>query len=988
MKKHTLLLLLAFMLFTSATQGQNIGMYNFEEFDLAHKAGVPGVYKMFQDTTGVIWFGSTNGIYRYDGSRIYEFSAEQKTILGKTNYSFLQAKNGDVIIGSDYGVCRYSLKHNSVKLLVHLNRVFNDRSRFYPICFDEAGSLWFAASGKGIGVYADEKVIWMANPQEIPAESVSKISDVFFNQLTGDVYLAGYFNIQTVIFNIHSRTFKPDNLHPTGSFGVSKSKLYRVLSDKILSVDLVTGEKRTYTPSANQALTDNMLYSKSVFSDDEWLWVSLRDGIIPFSVRDGVYGKPFGYVGDTKCSVLRHISEVFKDKEGNIWICTETNGIKFLNQNHLRKFQYLRDLGSTNNIVMDITPVNDSLLLVCPLVDSPRLVNINTNSHRALFSTGSIGNSTFSATRISGNTILLLGQTGKVYSFETTTLKLKSVSTSISSIHKIIATPEADRLIISNTYKLYLCKFENGQIKVEKEMPFGYAAECIIYNPGTNHIYCSSQDNFTSVSLNTVTIDKTQKPAFGSFIDYAWDKDRTLWLATRSGLQHYNREKRLIESFNTTNGLNNDVVYGIRPNHDSTLLFLSTNLGISTFSIASKKIQNFTLSDGLLESEHNGGATASDARGNYYFGNIRGITVFNESISKQSQPAPFLIVQGIFVDDSSYLGNINPNFIKSIDLYPRNEAFGINFSLLSTSEPAKLIYSYKIEGIDNSFHRSAAATAIRISKPSPGVYTIILRGEISGGKLIEKRIQLVVHAPFYLKWWFLLPAILLFHFGVFLIVRQIIRNRLRKKQQEIDSQRLLYEQKSQIARELHDNVGARLSMMLNTVDWIGKKSQIEASDLSEIKENTKAVIQGLRDAIWVMDKTQITVEELFDKIKYYSHQICRNHPATILFNEVTHQPVILNTTQALNLFRIFQETINNALKYSEATQIEISLNYKGENGIVLSISDNGKGFDPGSVVSGHGLKNMQVRAQEINAGFVLQSAINEGTVISITLYIV
>jgi len=257
-----------------------------------------------------------------------------------------------------------------------------------------------------------------------------------------------------------------------------------------------------------------------------------------------------------------------------------------------------------------------------------------------------------------------------------------------------------------------------------------------------------------------------------------------------------------------------------------------------------------------------------------------------------------------------------------------------------------------------------------------------------GGKLIEKRIQLVVHAPFYLKWWFLLPAILLFHFGVFLVVRQIIRNRLRKKQQEIDSQRLLYEQKSQIARELHDNVGARLSMMLNTVDWIGKKSQIEASDLSEIKENTKAVIQGLRDAIWVMDKTQITVEELFDKIKYYSHQICRNHPATILFNEVTHQPVILNTTQALNLFRIFQETINNALKYSEATQIEISLNYKGENGIVLSISDNGKGFDPGSVVSGHGLKNMQIRAQEINAGFVLQSAKNEGTVISITLYIV
>jgi len=969
-------------------QGQDIGRYHFEEFDLAHKAGVPGVYKMFQDTTGVIWFGSTNGIYRFDGNRIYEFNAEQKTILGKTNYSFLQAKNGDVIIGSDYGICHYSLRYNSIKLLVHLDRVFNDRCRYYPVCFGDNGTLWFVASGKGVGMFSGGVINWMENPPEIPAESVSKITDAFYNHKTGDVFLANYLSTKTVIFNIRTHSFRIDSITGTVSFTRSENNLYRVHSNIILSVNLTSGENKSFLPQRHQLLADNILYSRSEIIDDKWLWISLRDGILPFNYRQSKFGVPFGYDGDTKSAVLKHISEVFRDKQGNIWICTETNGIKLLNQHHLRKFQHLIDFNSSNNIVMDIEPVNDSLILVCPLVETPRLVNIYTNNHKVLLTRGSIGNSSFTATRINKTTILLFNQIGNLYSYNTFSLQLNKQTIPISNILKIIATPQPERLLIYNAKQLYLCKYENGQIEIEKSMPLSFPAESIIYNPASNQIYCSTQEKFVQVNLNTLTIDNSQKPFSGSFIDYAWGKEKTLWLATRSGLQHYNREKRLIESFNTTNGLNNDVVYGIRPNHDSTMLFLSTNLGISTFSIASKKIQNFTLSDGLLESEHNGGATASDARGNYYFGNIRGITVFNESIIKQSQPAPFLIVQGIFVDDSSYLGNINPNFIKNIDLYPRNEAFGINFSLLSTSEPAKLIYSYKIEGIDNSFHRSAAATAIRISKPSPGIYTIILRGEILGGKLTEKRIQLVVHAPFYLKWWFLLPAILLFHFGVFLVVRQIIRNRLRKKQQEIDSQRLLYEQKSQIARELHDNVGARLSMMLNTVDWIGKKSQIEASDLSEIKENTKAVIQGLRDAIWVMDKTQITVEELFDKIKYYSHQICRNHPATILFNEVTHQPVILNTTQALNLFRIFQETINNALKYSEATQIEISLNYKGENGIVLSISDNGKGFDPGSVVSGHGLKNMQVRAQEINAGFVLQSAKNEGTVISITLYIV
>ena len=183
MNKLTLLLVSFFVLLILTSQGQNIGRYNFEEFDLAHKAGVPGVYSMFQDTTGVIWFGSTNGIYRYDGSRIFEFDQEQKKLLGKTNYSFLQAKNGDVLIGSDYGLCRYSIKFNTVQLLVHINRVFNNRSQYYPVCFDEKDQLWFVVSGIGVGMYNGNKVTWIESSQKMKAEF--KISDSFFNTKTG-----------------------------------------------------------------------------------------------------------------------------------------------------------------------------------------------------------------------------------------------------------------------------------------------------------------------------------------------------------------------------------------------------------------------------------------------------------------------------------------------------------------------------------------------------------------------------------------------------------------------------------------------------------------------------------------------------------------------------------------------------------------------------------------------------------------------------------
>jgi signal transduction histidine kinase len=549
-------------------------------------------------------------------------------------------------------------------------------------------------------------------------------------------------------------------------------------------------------------------------------------------------------------------------------------------------------------------------------------------------------------------------------------------------------TTQPHTIILCGGGRLDKYHYEANQLSLIKSLSPGLSSESIVYNPFTNRLYCSDQAQCMVIDAYGLTIVKTQKPEFGAFMDYYWAKDKTLWLATRSGLLHYNDEIRHIETFNTTNGLNNDVVYAVKANRDSTLLYLSTNLGISVFDVKTKRIKNFTMADGLVESEHNGAASACDDHDIYYFGNIKGVTMFDASTADWVPAKPFLIIQSINTFDPAHQNQMNPDFIEKIDLYPENELLEIKFGLLSTSEPERLIYSYKVEGIDKDFYRSNSAFVIRFAKPRPGSYTIVIRGETTGGSFVEKRIALVVHAPYYLKWWFLIPAILIFHAFIWIIIRRIIRSRLRKKQQEIDNERRLYEQKSQIARELHDNVGARLSMMLNTVDWIGKKPKIEIQDLNEIKENTKAVIQGLRDAIWVMDKTEITVEELFDKIKYYSNQINRNYPVHLAFNEVTHQQVSLNTTQALNLFRIVQESLNNALKYANASQIMIDLSYTGEHGIVFKIKDNGKGFDPDKVIRGHGLKNLQARADEINASLSLQSNINEGTSITVTLYTV
>ncbi len=966
--------------------GQGIGRYHIEEFDLAHKSGVPGVYSMFQDTLGVLWFGSTNGIYRYDGNRIYEFNEAEKKVLGKTNFKFLQATNGDVIIGSDYGICRYHIRTNKVELLVHLNRVFNERSRYYPICFDTADNLWFAVSGRGLGRFK-KAINWIENPPGIEPEMIAKLADAYYNSRTHTIYLSDLSGSLSATFNIDKERYTLDSHLPICSFTYLNGELYSILSSKIQVENLVTGLRREYLFPTKKPVAINFLYSKALCINEEWMWISLHEGILPFNIRNNTFGEAFGYEGDTKCPLLMHISALFKDKQGTIWICTETNGIKRLNLPHRERFQFLSDVKEPDNIIMQIEPVNDSLVLVFPLSDVPRLVNIYTNTYTQLFPR-TAKKSTYKATTVRNSAILIYNDGGSAYRFDKQNLELSAYSFPVNTIIRIIPDKDVAKAIVLVPNMMLLCEYDKSRFRILKKLILPFGSENAVYNPFTYQVLYSNQDQCLIIDVAAFSVAGKQKPFFGSFHAMMWDKNKTLWLATRSGLLHFDTNYQVTKTYNTANGLGNDVVYTIQPNTDSSVFYMSTNLGISSIDFTTKKIVNYTINDGLIESEHNGGANARDKNGNYYFGNIRGVTIFNDSFTSHESYLPRILFHEISIDNVLYQDAANPNYISTIEMRPENHVLNISFGLLHTSEPGNLVYSYKIEGIDRVFQKSATTPLIRVFEPAPGKYTIIIRGNVLGQPVVEKRIQLIVLSPFYLKWWFILLVILSAAFSIVIFTRLLINNRLRKKHSEIESERRIYEQKSRIARELHDNVGARLSMMLNTVDWIEKKPQILHNDLVEIKENTRAVIQGLRDAIWVMDKMQITGEELYDKIKYYANQTTKYHHIQLVFSGSFHKPVTLNTTQALNLFRIVQESLNNTLKYADATQFEISMNFTEKNEFILLITDNGCGFEKLKAIGGHGLANMQSRADEINAKLDIKSTPDKGTVISVVLYIV
>lgn len=190
----------------------------------------------------------------------------------------------------------------------------------------------------------------------------------------------------------------------------------------------------------------------------------------------------------------------------------------------------------------------------------------------------------------------------------------------------------------------------------------------------------------------------------------------------------------------------------------------------------------------------------------------------------------------------------------------------------------------------------------------------------------------------------------------------------------------IQKERERIARELHDNIGSQLTYLINSIDDFSDTSLNQKDELENLGIYARNTIQDLRQTIWAMNKKKVSLLELQTKLNDYLNQNL-NFPSAPKFelHFLSENDFEFGPVQALNIFRIIQETVNNALKHGAASQIRIEITYFNQQ-VQFKISDNGKGFETNKNFDGHfGLQNMQKRAKEINAEFDLISEPNKGT---------
>ena len=257
-------------------------------------------------------------------------------------------------------------------------------------------------------------------------------------------------------------------------------------------------------------------------------------------------------------------------------------------------------------------------------------------------------------------------------------------------------------------------------------------------------------------------------------------------------------------------------------------------------------------------------------------------------------------------------------------------------------------------------------------------------------KIVEKELALEIRN----QWIFglIALAIIISLLGFILYKQQVLKNIKQQKDNElllalekIESQNQLQEQRLTISRDLHDNIGAQLSFIVSAIDtikyYISDTNEPVSNKLTSIGIFAKETIQELRDTIWAMNKPSITINDLKSRIANFMEKAKLSHQnIQILLKSDANiaDEQSFSGLQGLNIFRIIQEATNNAVKYSEATEIKINIS-KTNNQIHFEIIDNGNGFVEQEVEAGNGLLNMRKRALELGNELIINSEKGKGT---------
>lgn len=466
-----------------------------------------------------------------------------------------------------------------------------------------------------------------------------------------------------------------------------------------------------------------------------------------------------------------------------------------------------------------------------------------------------------------------------------------------------------------------------------------------------------------------------------------FEPDERVWVGTEGdGMAVYDRRTRRFTRCTTDDGLPNNVVYGIlRGAADE--LWLSTNQGLCRFEPATGAMRSFTTAQGLPGNEFNRYSALRNADGTLTFGGMSGVVEFDPADFMADTVHSPTVITSLRLRNERVDRRLRPDllqtympFVERIELPYDERMVAFTYSSMDHSAASRNIFRYKLEGAIDEWVESGTAHEATFTNLDPGSYTFRVQGRNSKGVWdpAGASVLLVITPPWWGTWWFRALALLAIAGSLYALYRYRLAQQLR-----------LARVRDRIARDLHDEIGSTLSSVALHSEVAlregPKDTNGHAETLARISESTSEMMESMNDIVWAVNSRNDDLLHVVQRMKAFAARMAEGADLLLDFqvdDTLASRP--LSMVQRKNLYLVFKEAVNNAAKYSAGSRLSVRLE-REEGELVLTVEDDGVGFDHAMAgmrdarQGGNGLESMQARAAEIKGAIRMEAGPGKGT---------
>lgn len=820
----------------------------FKNISLQEGLSQNSVLTIVQDDKGFIWFGTRNGLNKYDGNTFvtYRYNTQDSTSLSSGYIkSLFQDKRGNLWVGTTNGLNKYDAERDNFMRYIHPNSTNSHlKDEIWSIIADDNDHLWIGSNfGLGRMDLNSNKIKYYTHKKE----DTTSLSDNRIRALEktsdGKLWIKTVQNVNS--FNVKTQSFNryeyPKDLHK-GINGNSLPALYEDSQQRLwlgfrnglalFNSDLDKFELFKLSLKNEYAITNHV---RSIYEDDFGnLWVGTYVGLYIINVDKNFIVHIVHDENNPNSLSQNSIYKIYGDSKGDIWIGTYAGGINYYN----RSYDLFKHFSSGTNSSKINYKVVSSIVQ-----DSYDNLWIGTEGGGVNFYDKKAGAFTYfthddeNKNSLSSNNVkamirdhtgnFWIGTHGEGLNFLNTKerpMKFEkyknrdSDSTSLSN-DRVIALYEDNanniwigtsggglNVLNKRTKSIERISASNSQIGDIIFTISGTSDPNIILVGGDKHL---AKVHIQTKAITSIPYTGTGDVVSGlsSVLCTYKDPCNNLWVGTEgSGLYCYNETTNSVIRYGVEEGLPNDVVYGILPD-DKNNIWLSTIRGLSRLNLQTREFKNFDKSDGLQSNEFNYGAYLKNNKGELLFGGVNGFNVFDPDRISENAFIPPVSITSFRVNSEPFLQN--KDSIEIIALNHDQNVLDFDFVALSYSQPNKNQYAYKLEGFDSEWNEVGNKRTATYTNLDAGDYTFKVKASNNDGLWNEKGKSLsftILSAPWQTWWAYAMYSLLII--GALLVIRRNGIQRIYAKnelqQERLEKERI--EEANRLKLELFTNI--------------------------------------------------------------------------------------------------------------------------------------------------------------------------------------